>query len=573
MPAGVFTPFKGFTPSVDPTTPGALLNCQNLVPTVRGMRSASSPSPFGNPAFPAVVTGAASCELLTGAYRTFAGTATDLYEVVGNANNNVSAVAGGYHGGADPWRFGQFGNASLAVNAVDTLQQSLSAGAFAPVPVPLASITPTAGGTGYTSAPTVHIAGSGGATATATISAGAVTGVTLTNAGGTANGGNGYPTPPAITFSGGGGSGAAATAVLLSAPAAAIIETVQGFVFLLNTTDPVNGARPDGWWNSGLYDQTDWVPSQSTQCENGVIVDQPGAITAGRALGTNIIVYKAQSMYYGVYEGPPVVWAFNLISPNIGTPCQECVVGVGAVQYFLGTDKQVYMFDGTIPQPIGDEVHDWLVTNWSSSYQGTVQSYYDKPNSLIYWYFCSSSSSGSIDTCLVLNHRTGKFGRADLAIQAAVQTISGQITWAEIGSLPGVSTWSTLPQIPYNSNYWASASPSQGIIDDTNTLNSLTGASAASSATTAWLGDDYSYIDYLGFLPRFSQAPATCVGLANTVAQLGQQALPTNWTLGSWYDGELAADFSARYAQVQLSFTGNHEILGLTPRVGIAGEI
>jgi hypothetical protein len=653
MPAGVFVPFKGFTPSVDPTTPGALLNCQNLVPTVRGMKSAASPLPFGNPAFPAVVTGAATCELLSGAYRTFAGTATDLYEVVGNANNNVSAVAGGYLGGADPWRFAQFGNASLAVNGVDPLQQSVSAGAFEMVPVPLAGITLTAGGANYATPPAVNIAGSGGAvasatitgtiasvainsggasytsapavtfsppppggtlaTGTATFSGGAVTGVTMTNhgagyssaspptvsfsggggsgatgspvmsgsvtaitlsnAGGTANGGNGYSTVPAITFTGGGGTGAAATATLLQAPSASIIETVQGFVFLLNTTDPVNGARPDGWWNSGLYDQTDWVTSQSTQCENGIIVDQPGAITAGRALGTNIIVYKAQSMYYGVYEGPPVVWAFNLISPNTGTPCQECVVGVGAVQFFLGTDKQVYMFDGTIPQPIGDEVHDWLVSNWSSTYQATVQSYYDKPNSLIYWYFCSASSTGSIDTCLVFNHRTGKFGRADLNIQAAVQTISGQITWQQMGSLPGVSTWSTLPQIPYNSPYWSSSAPNQGIVDSTNTLQSLSGVAAASSLTTGWLGDDFNYIDYLGFLPRFSQAPTTCTGSANGVAQLGQQAPATNWTLGSWYDGELAADFSARYSQVQLSFTGNLEILGMTPRVGIAGEI
>lgn len=567
MPAGPFFPIKGFTPSVDPTTPGAVLACSNMVPTIRGMRAAPSPTPFGNPAFPAPVTGAATAELLTGSYRTFAGTATDLYEIVANANNNVSAVAGGYTGGANRWRFVQFGNATVATNGANPLQQSISAGPFSAIGSG-SSVAIGAGGTGYTTAPTVSFAGGGGTgmAGTATVSGGAVTSVILTNLG------QGYTSAPTVSF-GGPGTGATATVVMNLAPVANIIEVVQGFVFALGTTDPVNGSRPHGWWCSGLYDQTQWMPSQLTQCENGIIVDQPGAITAGKALGTNIIVYKAQSMFYGVYEGPPVVWAFNQISPIVGTPCQECVVAVGARHIFLGTDKQVYEFDGTIPQPIGDEVHEWLSNNWSSLYQATVQSYYDQQNSLIYWYFCSTASTGSIDSCLVYNHRTGKFGLANLAIEATVQTISGQITWAQMGSLPGVSTWSTLPTIPYNSPYWTQSSPRQGVIDLSNKTQSLSGASANSSITTGWIGDDFNYVDYLGLLPRFSQAPNSCVGTAATQSSLGSNTAPTQWNLGSWYDGELAADFSARYSQISLAFTGNHEILGITSRVGIAGEI
>jgi uncharacterized repeat protein (TIGR01451 family) len=67
----------------------------------------------------------------------------------------------------------------------------------------------TAGGSGYTSAPTVTITGVGtGATAVATISSGVVTGVVITSAG------TGYTATPTIAFSGGGGSGAAALASL-----------------------------------------------------------------------------------------------------------------------------------------------------------------------------------------------------------------------------------------------------------------------------------------------------------------------------------------------------------------------
>ena len=75
----------------------------------------------------------------------------------------------------------------------------------------VASTTITAGGSGYTSAPTVTFTAppSGTtATGTATVASGAVTGITITNAG------TGYSTAPTISFTGGGGSAAAATATL-----------------------------------------------------------------------------------------------------------------------------------------------------------------------------------------------------------------------------------------------------------------------------------------------------------------------------------------------------------------------
>ena len=76
----------------------------------------------------------------------------------------------------------------------------------------VASTTITAGGSSYSSAPTVTFsappAGGVTATGTATISGDAVNAITITNPG------NGYTSAPTISFSGGGGSGATATATL-----------------------------------------------------------------------------------------------------------------------------------------------------------------------------------------------------------------------------------------------------------------------------------------------------------------------------------------------------------------------
>ena len=76
----------------------------------------------------------------------------------------------------------------------------------------LKSITIVNSGTGYTSAPTITIAGGGGeqATAMATVTGGTITSVTITNPG------RKFMSLPTITVSGGGGSGAVLTALLTS---------------------------------------------------------------------------------------------------------------------------------------------------------------------------------------------------------------------------------------------------------------------------------------------------------------------------------------------------------------------
>ncbi|MDP6080570.1 MAG: hypothetical protein QF435_10885 [Arenicellales bacterium] len=107
-----------------------------------------------------------------------------------------------------------------------------SATATATISAQVASITMTGGGSGYSSSPTVSFSGGGGsgAAGTANISAGAISSVTITN------GGSGYSSAPTISFSGGGGSGAAGTAVLGSGSVASIAVTAGGSGYANDTT-------------------------------------------------------------------------------------------------------------------------------------------------------------------------------------------------------------------------------------------------------------------------------------------------------------------------------------------------
>lgn len=139
-------PFVGFAPDLDPTTPGVITSCNQVIPTLKGVAGAPTALDAGFPALASTCRGAAAVTRLDNLRRVFAGTPLAMYELVGSAWTDRSK-AGGYTGGAEnAWRFAQFGNVSLAANQVDKIQAS-TAGAFADITqAPKARIIETASG-------------------------------------------------------------------------------------------------------------------------------------------------------------------------------------------------------------------------------------------------------------------------------------------------------------------------------------------------------------------------------------------------------------------------------------------
>lgn len=123
----------GFSPDLDPTTPGVVTACVNFIPYEAGMAGAPSAStPTSTPALAAACVGGVVITKLDDTRRIIAGAATKLYELSGGVWTDVSR-AGNYTGGADTrWSFTQFGNATIASNLTDTIQRSAS-GAFADI--------------------------------------------------------------------------------------------------------------------------------------------------------------------------------------------------------------------------------------------------------------------------------------------------------------------------------------------------------------------------------------------------------------------------------------------------------
>ena len=137
------TPFIGFAPDYDPTTPGVITDVSSMVPTIRGTYvGAPTGADVGMSALAAAALGAAVLTKLDGSTRLFAGTATALYEKSSTSWTDVTRTVGGAYGATStsPWRFAQFGNTSLAINKVNQLQSITAGTDFADESAPTALV-------------------------------------------------------------------------------------------------------------------------------------------------------------------------------------------------------------------------------------------------------------------------------------------------------------------------------------------------------------------------------------------------------------------------------------------------
>lgn len=168
----------------------------------------------------------------------------------------------------------------------------------------VASVTVTAGGTGYTSVPAVAIAAPTGnapvttATAIAVLTAGVVTSILATYHG------NGYATVPAVTITGGGGSGAAATAVV----SPDVYTSDQGITIALNNAKNIRYRQVFAF--NGRFTAT-WLASQSWAPLDGTgnaSVFAP--VTAGGAdplTETGMVLWWPRILYWPVTVGMATV--------------------------------------------------------------------------------------------------------------------------------------------------------------------------------------------------------------------------------------------------------------------------
>ena len=337
---------------------------------------------------------------------------------------------------------------------------------------------------------------------------------------------------------------------ITGAPRAEVVFSVGAFVMALNVND--GSEKPDGWHCCAAYDDTDWTESITTQSASGRLVSTPGPLTAGMRLGEYAVAYKARSIFLGQYVGAPVVWDWTPVAGGeAGCVGKEAICDIGGIHFFVGDDN-FWLFDGTRPTPLGDDVlRQWFIDNSNPSFRYKTICSFDRENYRV-WVFFPSKDSEIIDSAVVYHVRTKKWGRADRSIEAALTYISPGVTfdtWDDYGA-----TYDTLPDVAYDSQFWLSGGRALSIFDTSHQLQSLTGASLSSSFTTGEVGDDDRVILLQQIRLRFKSAPSAATVETEHMSSSGETFMPG--VSGSMNDGKFDVLRSSRWHRATFNFTG-----------------
>ncbi len=473
--------FIGYAPDIDPTTPGVIVDCNQIVPSFRGFESAPRNEDVGITALPAACRGSAVLLKPDETTRFFAGTSGKLYEEASGLWTEVTRSAGGdYTLASDAkWVFSQFGSVSLAAQRGDILQASVTSGKYA------------------------DIAG---------------------------------------------------------APKAAIVETVNNFVFAFDTDGSAFGDSPNRWHCSALGDHTDWTPSIATQCASGTLTSSPGRILAGKRFGNNIVAHKQRAMYLGVYVGPPVIWDFQELPGQVGALGQGAVVDIGTpeapIHLFMGYND-FYRFDGARASPIPNGLKETVFRELNRDLSHLSRVLHDRDNGRVYFFYCTSSSIRP-DKCVVYNYRTNKWGRDDQTIEDVIEFIAGSLTYAGLGSL--FSTYASLPSSSYSDAFFSAGTPAPAVFNTSHKVDTLSGTPTTSSLTTGDMGSEESFSLLNRVIAKWLSKPSSC----NMVNFYRPNSLGDNLSMGSTTPMDSRSRFDvqaeAKWHRLRFDFVGTTEL-------------
>lgn len=323
-----------------------------------------------------------------------------------------------------------------------------------------------------------------------------------------------------------------------SPPANAVaVISVAGFVVFF--------AGPN-WYSSAAGVDDDYVPNIQTLAASGTLYDVPGNIVAAASLYRSILAFKTGATWIGTFSGAPFTWSFQLISGEVGTYGQGCVVTLPDSIAFLGTDD-FYITTGYTPQRIPNSLKEWFFANAVQGQLPNVQGWYDPLNSVIYWHFVSTQTPvpGLLDRYVSYNVRVGRWGcgylNASLIVQNT-QTTHEQLMGANGGGGAG--------------GYF---------FDPSNNLFSWDSNAGAVPTTmynrTGFLGDEDNLSQLLRFRAKWNVYPTSDFAQAFHTNILGKTPA-FDATIVKTADDWMSLRQYDRWHQVQFTSIGPAEIVG-----------
>ena len=216
-----------------------------------------------------------------------------------------------------------------------------------------------------------------------------------------------------------------------------------------------------------------------------------------------------------------------------------------------------------------DQIRQWFFDNASPQYLYKTKCTFDRQTNRVYIFFASNAST-TCDFALVYHVKSGQWGRANNGVQAALNYVSGGVTF-DTFNVAG-ATFDTLTSVSYDSQYWLAGGFALSVFDSTNQLRSLTGTPAASSFTTGDAGDDEAVTLLKQVRLRYAAGRAPTTATAAVFRKKNSGDVLTTGATGTLSDGKFDVMQAARWHRARFSFTGPVRVIAMNPTLTPAGK-
>jgi len=216
--------------------------------------------------------------------------------------------------------------------------------------------------------------------------------------------------------------------------------------------DPVKIVRwfKDRLWLLGTYEGGAWQEQRIRFSDIGDVqtfsaahfvdlMETPGRMVAAEELGPALIIYKEDGIVSVNHVGGENPFTFPVIVEGLGALSAHCVTRVRGLHYFLGTDYNVYQYDGTYePKAVGDVIRDHLKSHITPETENRAFSF---PVENLQWYcLCVPETRSYPNALYIYDYRHSTWTYAPFPSDSGLA-----ITSAGVFKSESYTAWEDLP--------------------------------------------------------------------------------------------------------------------------------
>ena len=334
-----------------------------------------------------------------------------------------------------------------------------------------------------------------------------------------------------------------------SPPQGKTMDVVRDFIVLGNTWDSTDNEKSNRVWWSGFNSESDWT-SGINQSDFQDIQGSGGQVQ--RIIGGEYgIVFQERSIQRMTYVGTPLVFQFDEVEPERGTPAPRSVVQDGSDAYYLAEDGFYVLRNGQSSEPIGmNKVDKWFRDNLNTNYYKNITGAKAPDLGYIAWSFPSTQSTdGTPDRLIVFNKKTRKWSTGTVSMQLLFQGAASAYTLEDLDTFGNMDTLTASLDSPI----WQGGAFKLAAFNTENKLSFFSGDVKTGTIETGEIFTD-------GYLTQLDEVRGVIDGNYSITVETRDRLTDTPATATGTPDSTGKVDFrtDARYHRIKMETSGSY---------------